>query len=186
MPYDPQKYGPVFESLLSVKSIPPLGIGNPDIFRQSQIVGNTLEALFLRNEIKNFDMARCCHAGIMIFNSFLDPAKQLLSHISSDTSNYWQGILARREMKPGEATKFFSSFANHPVYIQMDKLSKQLAAKHTNCYITKSPVWEAGKFANYCKEQAGTGSAEEKLCQTIQLAEMRLLFDFSYESAVNG
>jgi hypothetical protein len=114
MPYDPQKYGPVFESLLSVKSIPPLGIGHPDIFRQSQIVGNTLEALFLRNEIRDFDMARCCHAGIMIFNSFLDPARQLLVHISSNTSDYWQGILARREMKPDEAAKFFNSFAHHP------------------------------------------------------------------------
>ncbi|MBN2069307.1 MAG: hypothetical protein JW739_06695 [Opitutales bacterium] len=184
MAYDPKKYGPVFASLLALKDAPTLAYGRQDIFRQSQIVGNTLEALFLHKHIMDFDMARSCHAGIMILNNFPDQAHQVLNRIKSPTGNYWQGILFRRRLDKTSSENYFGKIENHPIYDQMLKVSRQLSAKVAGCYLQSHPIWDPVKFTDYCIEQNESGSEAETLCRTLVLAEIRLLFDYSYEHAV--
>jgi len=186
MAYDPKKYGSLLADLLNIKEPPPLGPGNPNIFNRVRVTGTTLESLFMGISIKDFAMARCCHAGIMLMHDFLDESHTVSQAIDTPSGSYWHAIMHRREPDPGNAKYWFRQTGEHPIYDNLQQVSLKLSGPFPKSPLASTPIWAPDLFVDYCEKVRGTGTDEEKLCRRIQIAEMRLLFDYCFDRAVSG
>lgn len=186
MSYDPQKYGALLADLLNLKEPPSLGPGKPSMFNRIRVVGATLESLFMGITIKDFAMARCCHAGVMLMHDFLEESHQLSQHVENSSGFYWHALMHRREPDPGNAKYWFKEVGDHPIYEPLQQISLRLSAASPKCPLASAPIWDPVLFVDFCEAHRDKGTSEEMLARRLQIAEMRLLFDFCFSQATQA
>ena len=169
-------FPPVVEALLASPDgsprLPELGPGRPIEAHRRTLANLTIEQLCDGSPVRDAAAARCCLAGLWLWNDFLEESHQISQGIDTTDGSYWHGIMHRREPDPSNAKYWFRLVGDHPVF-------PRLAAEATRLSVGGQAVangcWDPAAFIDWsCRLVAG--SDEEQQAREIAAAEWRLLF----------
>ena len=175
--FNPARYGPVVENLLSEERIAPLGPGTPNDVMKPKLDTLRVEGLFPFQTL-DLDMARACLAGLWLYHDFLDESHSISQEIATSTGSFWHGIMHRREPDPSNAKYWFRRVGPHPVFAELAEEAAELG------YLGTGMPWDPFAFVDSCEEHRGSGSEAERMCRWMQFAEWELLFEWCYQQAV--
>jgi hypothetical protein len=136
-------------------------------------------------------------AGLFQIHSFLDASHELSQSIEGEgrhrSGDYWHAVNHRREPDYGNSKYWFRQVGRHPVFEPLAECAVDLLAgtpriaNEWQGRLVTSRGWDPFAFVDMC--QSATGSADGELQQVarqIQLAEMRLLLDQTYDDAAGA
>jgi len=170
-------FPPVVEQFLAAPDgsprLPELGPGQPVKGHRQQLAALTVDQLSAGHRIQDAAAARCCLAGLWLWNDFLEESHQISQGIETADGSFWHGIMHRREPDPGNAKYWFHRVGDHPVFPQLAAEAARLADG------VRSPMradrWDPAAFIDWSCS-VSPGSAEEQLVREIAAVEWRLLF----------
>lgn len=186
--FDPERYTPAITSLIKPVKAMPLGPAEPQMAMRTLVVGQTLDSLFGGRPVKDYDMARCCHAGLMLLHDFLEDSHKVSQGIESDTGSYWHGIMHRREPDASNAKHWFVRAGDHDIHKPLAREAKRLTESYRPeplLYLNGDGSWSPAGFVDqvHCAEALAAPEYEAH-CVELQMIEWRLLFDYCYAKAL--
>lgn len=183
--FGPDSYAPFVAEWLSKPGLHDLVPTKPP--RHSSD-GPTLETVFQRRPIVDYDMARACLAGLWLYRDYLHESHELSQEIETTTGSYWHGIMHRREPDYGNAKYWFRRVGRHPVFKRLGLEAKKLADATGNDpateFLRSASNWDPYQFVDLCEAVQTLHLNCRSLCLQIQRLEWELLFDYSYQQAI--
>ncbi len=167
--FDPSRYGPVFEPLLSIDRNRALDEGVPNKAVRDQLDAMTVPNAFAHAKVLDPTMARACLSGVWLLHDFLDESHSISQAIDTPEGSFWHGIMHRREGDFSNSKYWFRMTGDHPVFEELSE-----ACDH----------WDPYEFVDQCK--AAIRSTDDSGCRRLQQAEWEHLFDYCYRHAVSG
>ncbi len=184
------EYSDSINSFLHEERLPALGPGVPHTKLRAQLAGLDLSAAFAPHKIVNVDMARACHAGLLLYHDFLEESHAISQGLANNTGSYWHGLMHRREPDYANGKYWFHRVGAHPIFAELRRAAAQLAAAHTldtpSEFLIKQTQWEPFAFIDLCEACAQGRSSQELLCRKIQLCEWQLLFEYCFRQATGA
>ena len=163
-----------------------LGPGAPRREMGRQILQADPRSWFPPGASIDTEMARACQAGLLLRHNCLDESHTISQSIGSATGSYWHGIMHRREPDFSNAKYWFRKVGRHPVFERLATEAARLAAAH-ECRLARQidgwNRWDPFAFVDACEAALDDPKQGADLCRAIALAEWRLLFEFSWQSA---
>jgi hypothetical protein len=169
-----------------------LGPGEPVLEQRPRLERLSPEHLLKPGQsLADQSAAACCLAGLWLLYDFLDECHRICQRISTAEGSYWHAIMHRREPDEGNSKYWWRRVGNHAIFPQLAREASALASKFGQLpsyatWLADGQRWDPFSFVDLCATVRDTGSPLELLCQQIQLAEWRLLFDYCYARAVVG
>ncbi len=118
-------------------------------------------------------------AGLWLRFAEWDRAHTIAQDLPSVEGGYWHAIIHRQEPDGWNSGYWFRRVRLHPVFEQLAREARQLAAAHPRAGFEIKRPWDPMAFIDYCQSPAAkAGAAGEALALQIQEAEWRLLFDW--------
>ena len=181
------EYPSVFRTLLREARLPALGPGTPNTQLRAQLVALNLSAAFAPHEIHTAEMARACHAGLLLYHDLLEESHAISQNITNSTGSYWHGLMHRREPDYGNSKYWFHRVGAHEIFGELRERAAELAqtSAHASAqFLREQTKWDPFAFIDLCEACTQGRSPEELLCRKIQLVEWQLLFAFSFRQAI--
>ena len=161
-----------------------------------QINDISLGNLFDGQSIKDSAMGHALQSGLLLWNDALDASHTISQGLESGTGSYWHGIMHRREPDYSNAKYWFRRVGVHPTYpalreralalLQSGSTESDSLADYAKT-IRETEDWDAFRFVDWCQAADGDRSAPEAVksfLQAVQVEEIRLLLDYSYQQAL--
>ena len=161
-----------------------------------QINDISLENLFDDQSIKDSTMGDALQSGLLLWNDALDASHTISQGIESGTGSYWHGIMHRREPDYSNAKYWFRRVGAHPTFpalreralalLQSDSTESASLADYAKA-IRETEDWDAFRFVDWCQAADGdrsTPEAVKSFLQVVQVEEIKLLLDYSYQQAL--
>ena len=161
-----------------------------------QINDISLGNLFDGQSIKDSAMGHALQSGLLLWNDALDASHTISQGLESGTGSYWHGIMHRREPDYSNAKYWFRRVGVHPTYpalrervlalLQSDSTESDSLADYAKT-IRETGDWDAFRFVDWCQAADGdrsTPEAVKSFLQAVQVEEIRLLLDYSYQQAL--
>ena len=189
MPFDPASYGDTIARLFSAERLPELGPGRPDAAQRARLAELSPETLFAPACVHDRSMAECCLAGLWLHFDFLDESHQRSQEIETREGSYWHAIMHRREPDYANSKYWFRRVGKHPIGEPLAHEAGKLARESSVAaptWLTRADAWDAFGFVDLCEQHAHLDSPCHRLCQEIQLAEWKLLFDYCAARAIGA
>ncbi len=161
-----------------------------------QINDISLENLFDGQSIKDSIMGHALQSGLLLWNDALDASHTISQGLESRTGSYWHGIMHRREPDYSNAKYWFRRVGGHPTFpalreqalallqsgsVESDSLADYIEA------IGEIEDWDAFRFVDWCQAADGDRSTPEAVktfLQAVQVEEIKLLLNYSYQQAL--
>ena len=156
-----------------------------------QINDISLETLFDGQSIKDSTMGYALQSGLLLWNDALDASHTISQDIETETGSYWHGIMHRREPDYSNAKYWFRRVGAHPTFPALRE--RALGLLHSDSLadyagaIEKTEDWDAFRFVDWCQDADGDGSTPETVkafLQAVQIEEIKLLLNYSYQQAL--
>ena len=187
----------IVEKLETRDPLPPLAPSAEwDSQLTSRISDFSLEMLFDGQSIKDSTMGDAVQSGLLIWNDALDASHTISQNIESRTGSYWHGIMHRREPDYSNAKYWFGRVGVHPIFpelreralglLQSSSTESDSLADYTQA-IENTENWDAFRFVDWCQAADGdrsTSEAVKTFLQTVQVKEIKLLLNYSYQEAL--
>lgn len=186
----------IVERLESRNPLPPLTPKKEWDSELSQRIKNARpEELFDGQSIKNVVYAAAVQSGLLLWNDALTTSHTISQQLQNKTGSYWHGVMHRREPDYSNAKYWFGRVGDHPVFPILRKRALELLETASD----ESPLlayaralqgkenWDAFQFVDWCQAAEGNASTPEavrKFLETLQLEEIKLLLDYSYQQAL--
>ena len=184
---DVNTYASAVAAVLGEQRLMPLGPGSPNLPVKPKLDALTPEALFVRQAIRDKEMARACLAGVWFYHDFLDESHTISQSIESPSGSYWHGILHRREPDFENAKYWFRRVGKHAVFEPLCEAGRELASAEKvpgpARFLATQPAWDPLAFVDLCEACLAGSSPCTLLCRQIQQREWELLFDHCYRHA---
>ncbi len=161
-----------------------------------QIQDLSLEMLFDGQSVKDSTMGDALQSGLLLWNDAPDASHTISQGIESRTSSYWHGIMHRREPDYSNAKYWFGRVGVHPTFpslreralalLQSGSTESDSLADYAEA-IEKTEDWDAFRFVDWCQaadRDRSTPEAVKAFLQTIQVEEIKLLLNYSYQQAL--
>ncbi len=161
-----------------------------------RIEGLSLETLFNGQSIKDSTMGDAVQSGLLLWNDALDASHTISQSIESSTGSYWHGIMHRREPDYSNAKYWFRRVGVHPTLpvlreralalLQSGSTESELLTDYAEA-IDEIEEWDAFRFVDWCQAADGDGSTPEAVkpfLQAVQVEEIKLLLNYSYQQAL--
>ncbi len=161
-----------------------------------QINDISLENLFDSQSIKDSTMGYAMQSGLLLWNDALDASHTISQGLESETGSYWHGIMHRREPDYSNAKYWFRRVGVHPTFpalreralalLQSGSTESDSLADYIEA-IGEIEDWDAFRFVDWCQAADGDRSTPEAVkpfLQAIQVEEIKLLLDYSYQQAL--
>lgn len=167
----------------------PLGIGQPNEAVRARLAALEAVTAFEPHVVRDSDMAKACLAGLWLYHDFLPEAHAISQDIATPTGSYWHAILHRREGDFSNAKYWFQRVGSHSVFVPLFEEMQELASTSS---VRAGPAydfllqesWDPITFVDLVEVSAGRRSWSEVFCRSVQQAEWRLLFAYSYQQAI--
>jgi hypothetical protein len=142
------------------------------------------------------EFASAVKSGLCLWNDALSDSHHLSQNILNHTGSYWHGIMHRREPDYPNAKYWFRNVADHPIYpvVRSQALTLLDAEAGALPYarmrldqMEKSERWDPFAFVDWCEEASRaepTDPEPARLLEAIQLREIELLLEYSYQGAI--
>ncbi len=184
MNFDPSKYGSAVAELLAIDAPYPLVPQQPVAEAKARLAALNHAALFRDTKIVDSEMADACLSGLWLRFDFLDHSHTISQDIHTASGSYWHGIMHRREPDWSNAKYWFRQVGEHELFPHLLAAAQRIAGNSQLERAAQSLVstdsWDPYAFVDLCQQAAGEGGDLESFCQTVQLAEWQLLFDYCY------
>ncbi len=186
--FDPAKYGEEIAKLIPEERPNSLGPGTPNQSIKPLLEAASVDQLFKHTSIKDQDMAKACLSGLWLYHDYLDESHTISQSIHNPTGSFWHGIMHRREPDYGNSGYWFRKVGNHPAFdalcAEASKLAQSMETTPDSKFLAGQSTWDPFQFIQLCEKSYQTGTADERLCEAVQLKEWQILFDYSYTHAV--
>lgn len=183
----PPSFSPTIEALLANPDgsprLPDLGPGQPVEPHRQALRALTVAEICDGGAIRDPAAARCCLAGLWLWNDFLDESHQISQGIDTPEGSYWHGIMHRREPDPGNAKYWFQRVGRHPVFLPLAAAAHRLAAGSS--LQGGAEAWRPAAFIDWAR-RLPPGSPEEHAARMMAAWEWRLLFAYCLREACGG
>ena len=156
----------------------------------------SLEALFDGQPVEDSRMGYALQSGLLLWNDALDASHTISQGLESRTGSYWHGIMHRREPDYSNAKYWFRRVGVHPTFpalreralalLQSGSTESDSLADYIEA-IGEIEDWDAFRFVDWCQAADGDRSTPEAVkpfLQAIQVEEIKLLLDYSYQQAL--
>ena len=156
----------------------------------------SLETLFDGQSIKDSTMGDALQSGLLLWNDALDASHTISQGLESETGSYWHGIMHRREPDYSNAKYWFRRVGVHPTFPTLRERALALAQSGSTKSgsladyaeaIGETEDWDAFRFVDWCQAADGdrsTPEAVKSFLQAVQVEEIKLLLDHSYQQAL--
>ncbi|RKU13941.1 hypothetical protein C6502_01985 [Candidatus Poribacteria bacterium] len=161
-----------------------------------RIEGLSLETLFDGQSVKGSTMGYAMQSGLLLWNDALDASHTISQGIESGTGSYWHGIMHRREPDYSNGKYWFRRVGVHPTFpalrgralalLQSGSIKSDSLADYVDA-IEGRENWDAFRFVDWCQaadEDRSTPEAVKSFLQVVQVEEIKLLLDYSYQQAL--
>ena len=187
----------IVQKLETRDPLPPLAPSEEwDSQLTSRISRLSLEMLFDGQSIEDLTMGDAVQSGLLLWNDALDASHTISQNIESRTGSYWHGIMHRREPDYSNSKYWFRRVGVHPIFpelrervltlLQSGSTESDSLAYYTQA-IEKAEGWDAFRFVDWCQAADGDRSTPEAvrtLLQAVQVEEIKLLLNYSYQEAL--
>lgn len=192
LPFEPDKYGPVFAPLLKTDRCRPLGPGKPTRSARESLDSLDPQAGLAHEKIVDPAMAELCCGAIWLLYDYLEESHKRSQQIDTDSGSYWHGIMHRREPDYQNAKYWFRRVGDHPIYAELHKGARELTREaeldDTIAALQTQKRWDPFLFIDMIEtvtsQRAQSQSKEEQLLCKVQQYEWERLFDFCYRRAI--
>jgi|SaaInl4_135m_RNA_FD_contig_31_1765253_length_1073_multi_8_in_0_out_0_2 hypothetical protein len=147
----------------------------------------------------NVGMARAVRSGLLLWNDSLDLAHTLAmsdgeaDELTGQTLDYWHGIMHRREPDYPNASYWFRRVGQHPAFDAVLQGAKDATARscapkddEARAFVEAAAEWDAFAFIALCEKYETATGVTNRLLRAIQVAEIRVLLDFSVAHAASA
>ena len=141
-------------------------------------------------------MGYALQSGLLLWNDALDASHTISQGLESRTGSYWHGIMHRREPDYSNAKYWFRRVGVHPTFpalrerasalLQEDSTESDSLADYAEM-IKETEDRDAFRFVDWCQAADGVRSTPEAVksfLQAVQVEEIKLLLDYSYQQAL--
>lgn len=187
----------IVQKLETRDPLPPLAPSEEwDTQLTNRISEISLEMLFDGQSIEDSTMGDAVQSGLLIWNDALDASHTISQAIESKTGSYWHGIMHRREPDYSNAKYWFGRVGVHPTFpalreralrlLQGSSTESEALAGYAEA-IKNTEDWDAFRFVDWCQAADGDRSTPEAVktfLQTVQVEEIKLLLNYSYQQAL--
>ena len=156
----------------------------------------SLETLFDGQSIEDSTMGDAVQSGLLLWNDALDASHTISQNIESRTGSYWHGIMHRREPDYSNAKYWFRRVGVHPTFpalweraltlLQSGSTESDSLADYAEA-IEGAEEWDAFLFVDWCEaadRDRSTPEAVKAFLQAVQVEEIKLLLNYSYQRAL--
>tara|TARA_B100000809_G_scaffold224705_1_gene235063 strand:+ start:1503 stop:2078 length:576 start_codon:yes stop_codon:yes gene_type:complete len=183
---------PIADIIAALESRPDLPVLAPDRDWDEDLTTRlnnaTATDLFGDRSIADPAFAEAVRSGLLLWNDALDASHTVSQAIDTITGSYWHGIMHRREPDYGNAKYWFNRVGSHPAMVRVLALATERAAALVDAAYAEGFVgrteWDAFQFVDWCEDAAGLDSDAGELLRVIQLEEIKVLLDYSFEQAL--
>ena len=162
--------------------LPPLGPGAPQTQFEQPLKEISPESL-LGDTVVSPKEARCCLAGMWLWNGFLDRSHEISQNIDTPEGSWWHGIMHRREPDAGNAAYWFRRVGDHPLFSALgdsvQKHATQTELPDQTQWLLHCTDWNPNQFIEAC-EAARCDSNEDvrRVLREVAAIEWYTLFDY--------
>ena len=141
-------------------------------------------------------MARALRAALLLWNDSLELAHTLAmsegegDELAGQTLDYWHGIMHRREPDYPNSSYWFRRVGRHAAFPAVLVQAKAAVAAskapeddEARRFVSSADAWEPFGFIDLCEEHETAVGATNDLLRSVQVAEIRVLLDFTIEHA---
>jgi hypothetical protein len=186
-PFAASDYGPEIAELIGSR-LPALGPGQPNESLRSKLAALSIDRLLGGRPAADEAAARCCLAGLWLWNDFLDESHRLSQEIETADGSYWHGIMHRREPDYGNAKYWFRRVPRHAIFGPLGAAASDLARGQRLDgpaeFLAGLTTWDPFRFVDLCEAVARGRSQCAGLAREIARVEWQILFDDCYLRAL--